>query len=254
AGMVIGRAVVRDAFGLDGSARMFSMMAVVQAIGPIAAPLLGGYVVMYMGWRAIFGLLCLLGAASFLGVLVILPESLPAAKRVPLNVRGVADAFGSLFRNRRFMVPCLAGGIAGASLYAFIGGSPFVLMPMYGMSATQYGWWFAMIAVGMGCGGQVGRVILRRTTPHRLLVAGVAFSTVFGGIVLLATLVYGMPPFWLFFTPLMLSLATCPIITANSQAIAMSESGENAGCGSSLIGGGGVRDWRHHHRLDRASS
>ncbi len=109
-------------------------------------------------------------------------------------------------------------------------------MKMYGFSATQYGWWFAIIAVGMGCGGQMGRVLLKRMTPHRLLVAGVAFAAVFGGIVLLMTRLFGLPPFWLFFAPLMLSLATCPIITANSQAIAMSESGENAGCASSLVG------------------
>ncbi len=236
AGMVIGRAVVQDVFDLKGTAKMFSMMAVVQAIGPIAAPLLGGYVVTYFGWRAIFGILFLLGAGSFAGVLAILPESLPRVRRVPLNPRGVAGAFGSLLRSRKFMVPCLAGGIAGSAMFAFIGGSPFVFMTLYGFSETQYGWLFAAIAVGMGFAGKFGQVLLTRSTPYRLLTAGVGGIALFGGVLLVSTLALGQPPFVVLFIPLVLALANMPSTTANSAAIAMSESGENAGCGSSLVG------------------
>lgn len=236
AGMIVGRAVVQDLFDLEGAARLFSMMAVVQAIGPIAAPLLGGYVVTYLGWRSIFGLLCLLGAGSFVAVLAVLPESLPPDRRVPLDFRNVAGAFGALLRNRRFMTPCLAGGVAGAAMFAFIGGSPSVLMTLYGYNETRYGWLFAAIAVGMGLGGQAGKMLLSRLTPHRLLAAGIGVCALFGAVLLALTLAMGLPPFALFFAPLALSLVTCPIITANSAAIAMSESGDNAGCGSSLVG------------------
>lgn len=236
AGMVIGRAVVQDIFDLKGAAKLFSMMAVVQAIGPIIAPLMGGYVVTYLGWRSIFGLLFLLGTGSFAAVLAILPESLPTARRVPLNFNNVVGAFGSLLRSRKFLTPCLAGGFAGAAVFAFIGGSPFVLMTLYGYNERQYGWLFALIAVGMGIGGQIGRMLLSRSTPHRLLAGGVGVCMVFGAVLLALTLVLGLPSFAVFFVLLALSMVTCPIITANSAAIAMSESGDNAGCGSSLIG------------------
>ncbi len=236
AGMVIGRAVVQDAFDLKGTAKMFSMMAVVQAIGPIAAPLLGGYVVTYLGWRSIFGILFLLGAGSFVAVLAILPESLPPDRRVALNPRGVLGAFGSLLRSRKFMVPCLAGGIAGSAMFAFIGGSPFVLMTLYGFSETQYGWLFAAIAIGMGFAGKFGQNLLTRMSPYKLLTVGVGGIALFGGILLAVTLGLGLPPFIVLFVPLILALANMPITTANSSAIAMSESGDNAGCGSSLVG------------------
>lgn len=236
AGMVVGRAVVQDIFDLSGAARMFSMMAAVQAIGPIAAPLLGSYVVAYLGWRSIFALLFLLGAASFAAVLLLLPESLPPEKRLAQKPREIAATFASLLRDGNFMLPCLAGGMAGAAMFAFIGGSPFVFMTMYGHSETGYGWLFAAIAVGMGLAGQSGGWLLARSTPRRLLTRGIAVSAVFSGILFILTLATGLPPFALFFAPLLLSLAACPIVIANSQALAMAESGPNAGCASSLVG------------------
>lgn len=236
AGMIIGRAVVRDTFDLAGSARMYSMMAVVQAIGPIVAPLMGGYIVAYFGWRSIFMLLFLLGAGSFVAVFALLPESLPEARRVPLNLRGVAGAFAQLLRSRKFMAPTFGSGFAGAAMFAFIGGSPFVLMNLYGFNERQYGWLFALVAIGMGIGGQAGRVMLMRSTPHRLITLGIGVCVLFGGALLVLTLALGLPPFPVFFGLLVLTMGSSPIILANSSAIAMSESGDNAGCGSSLVG------------------
>lgn len=134
------------------------------------------------------------------------------------------------------MVPCLAGGIAGSAMFAFIGGSPSVLMKLYGFSETQYGWLFAAIAIGMGFAGKFGQTLLMRSTPHKLLTGAAGGIALFGGILFALTLALGLPPFVVLFVPLVLALANMPATTANSAAIAMSESGENAGCGSSLVG------------------
>lgn len=235
-GMVVGRAVVNDLFDLNGAARMFSMMAVIQAIGPIAAPLLGSYVVTYLGWRSVFGILFLLGAGSFVASILFLPETLPPARRVAQSPGEIAGMFAGLLRNGRFMAPCLAGGIAGAAMFAFIGGSPFALMEVYKFSQTEYGWLFAAVAVGMGVAGQAGGWLLKRSTPHRMLATGVGITALFGGLLFFLNLGMGVPPFALFFAPLLLSLMATPIVNANSSAIAMSESGGNAGSASSLIG------------------
>ncbi len=226
AGMVVGRAIVKDCFDLKGAAKMFSMMAVVQAIGPIAAPLLGSYIVTYLGWRSNFSLLCLLGLGCFGAIYLYIPESQAAAQRQAQKPREIASTFIALLSYRKFLIPCLAGAVAGAALFAFIGGSPFVIMSIYGFSHTEYGWLFASIAVGMSVAGQAGSVLLKKTTPQRLLWYGVGITTVFGSVILFLTATMGVPPFPLFFIPLALALVCTPIIVANSAAVSMNEGGK----------------------------
>ncbi len=236
AGMIIGRAVIRDIFDIDRSAKILTMMMAVQAIGPIAAPIIGGYVLIITTWPSVFGLMVLLGVGCLIASHIVLPESLPAESRVRHNLGQVFSVFGALLKKRDFIVPCLAGALGGAGIFVFISASPFVLMTLYGLDEAQYGWAFATVGIGTTLLAQINHVLLKRFAPRQVLAGALVVMFLFGGAISALMLWQPLPNLMLLMGFLVMALGTVPMIYANSAAVAMAASGEFAGSASALIG------------------
>src|SRR5687767_7721269 len=121
--LVIPRAVVRDYFDERGSARMLSVLMLVMGLAPILAPLVGGQLLVNLGWRAVFWLLALYGAIWLVVVILFLPESLPEARRRRQPLATVLRMYGRLLRDRTYMGHVLSGGLIFSGLLAYIAGS-----------------------------------------------------------------------------------------------------------------------------------
>ncbi|GAB6035665.1 multidrug effflux MFS transporter [Fundidesulfovibrio butyratiphilus] len=233
AGMIIGRAVVRDLFQGQEAARVFSLMMLVQGVGPILAPVLGSLIMTFASWRWIlvfltgFGLFCL--ALTTFG----LPETLPESRRTRLGLGRLWRVLMALMVRRDFIVPTLSGGVALSSLFAFISGSPFVLMHLHGVSPGRYGLLFALNAAGMIVTGQINVLLLRRFRTVVLLRAALLLECCLAATLLAVADTTNLP---LFLLSLFSTLALVPIIGANSTALAMEASGRNAGNASTIIG------------------
>jgi DHA1 family bicyclomycin/chloramphenicol resistance-like MFS transporter len=76
AGVVLGRAMVRDLYEGHRAAQMMSTLITIMAIAPLLGPIIGGQVLVLSGWRAIFWTLVVIGLAMF-AALWTLPETLP---------------------------------------------------------------------------------------------------------------------------------------------------------------------------------
>ena len=138
-GMVVARAVVRDLYDHQESARVYSVLLMVMGIAPIVAPLAGGYLLAWLGWRSIFWVLALFGVACLIAVKAALPETIPRnMPRVPLSA--ALTNYASLLADRRYLGYALSGGFGQAGMFAYISGSPFVLIDLYGVPAHYYGW------------------------------------------------------------------------------------------------------------------
>jgi DHA1 family bicyclomycin/chloramphenicol resistance-like MFS transporter len=102
AGVVLARAVIADRASGVAAARLFAVMMMIQGVAPVLAPLVGGGLVTAVGWRGVFGILAALSALMIVGVLLRVPETLPAERRT----RGLA-AFGrdarAVLTNRRYL-------------------------------------------------------------------------------------------------------------------------------------------------------
>ena len=118
AGLVIARAVVRDLFEAQQAARMFSLMMLVMGSAPILAPIAGGHLLVWLGWRSIFWTLAGFGALCLLGAVAWLPETRPHGARTSDGVLGALRAYGRLLRDRSFVGYALAGGFAQAGMFA----------------------------------------------------------------------------------------------------------------------------------------
>lgn len=233
AGMVIGRAIVNDLFPPGESARVLSLMMIMMTIAPIVAPVIGSVILAFAGWRAIFGFV--LAFSLLCGFLVwrYVPETLPENKRHPLNLSHILRTYAMLLRQRAFIMPALAGGAGIACMFAFITGSPFIFMGLFGVNEQQYGWLFGMNAFGLVVGAQINRMCLKRWPAPRVLSVGLAVNLC-ASLALLA--IAGTSHLALFLVPLWFAVASLGMIGANAAAIAMSASGKVAGSGSALIG------------------
>lgn len=235
AGMVIARSVVRDRFDARESARVFSLLMLVMGLAPITAPLIGGQLLVFAGWRAIFWLLCGFGLLCVLLVAFALPESLPPERRSSTGLSAVPAIYGRILADRRFLGYAVAGGLASAAMFAYIAGSPFVVIELYGVSPQQFGWIFGANALGLIIASQLNRRLLNRfdgTTIVRatlLLSAGAALLLVLAA----GTGLGGLPGL---LAPLFVCIAAGGLIGPNTTAAALAPYGRAAGSASAMLG------------------
>lgn len=235
AGVVISRSVVRDLFDQHQSARMYSFLMLVMGLAPILAPLIGGQILLFLGWRAIFAVLAAFGLACFAMVLIALPETLPAERRARTGLGQAVRVYGSLLTDGRFMGFALAGGLASAAMFAYISGSPFVFIELNGVPPERYGLLFGANAMGLIAASQLNRRLLSRHSGTRIL--SVALAVTAGSSVLLAaTTAAGAGGFPVMLVLLFTCIASTGLVQPNTTAAAMAPHGSQAGSAAALIG------------------
>jgi MFS transporter, DHA1 family, multidrug resistance protein len=233
--IVVARAVVRDYFDERDSARVLSLLMLVMGVAPILAPLLGGQLVGLFGWRSIFWTLAAFATACLVAVSFTLPESLPPERRLRQSSATVLRLYGSLLANRQFMAPVLAGSLISAGMFAYIAGSPFVFMAIFGVSPAHFGLFFGSNALGLIAASQINARLVRRIAPARILTV-VLIVTAGAGLVLLGTGATGIGGFPGLLVPLFLFVASLGFVAPNATALAMGPQGRNAGSASALLG------------------
>lgn len=234
AGMVLSRAIVSDKCDAVASAKVFSQLMLVMGLAPILAPMLGGVLVNVSGWQSIFLALSLFSAACLVAVGLGLPESLPAhVPRQPLS--GALRQYLRLFGDRVFVGHALTGGIAIAGMFAYIAGSPFVFIKLYGVPAEHYGWLFGTNAAGFILMAQVNARLLAKRGPAFLLARAVWLYLV-AALALLVVAALRPAQLWPLLVPLFVCIASLGCIIPNASACAMSGQGTRAGSASALMG------------------
>lgn len=235
AGMVIARSVVRDYFDANESARVFSLLMLVMGLAPITAPLIGGQLLAFVSWRAIFWVLVGFGLLCLLAVVLFLPESLPAERRSGAGIGAALRIYGRLLADRQFLGYALAGGLTSAAMFAYIAGSPFVVIELYGVSPQQYGWIFGANALGLILAAQVNRRLLA-AFDGATIVSGTLLVSAGAALLLVlvaATGVGGLPALLI---PLFVCIASGGFVGPNTTAAALVPYGQSAGSASALLG------------------
>ena len=237
AGTVIARAIVRDHFDTDHGARVMSLMMLVTGLAPLLAPLVGGQVQALAGWRAVFWVLTGFGAVCLAAVLLRLPESNPAARRAG-GARGLAPilaGYAGVLRSPVAVGNIAAGGFAFAGMFAYIAGTPFVYIELFGVPPQAYGLLFGLNVVGMMTGSLLNsRLVLGRgAAPMMRLGLAVACA---GGLVLLATAATGASGLVGIVVPLFFYVGLLGLIASNAMARASRPFPAHAGTVAALFG------------------
>jgi MFS transporter, DHA1 family, multidrug resistance protein len=235
AGMVVARSVVRDRFEQQDAARVFSWLILVMGLAPITAPLIGGQLLAVSGWRAIFWLLAGFGLVCLALVLFFLPETLPAERRVRAGLGEVFRVYGGLLADRHFLGFALAGGLVSAAMFAYIAGSPFVVIELYGVSPQQYGWIFGTNALGLIAASQLNRRLLASYEGTTIL-RGALTLAAGASVVLVLVAATGFGGLGGLLAPLFVCIASGGLVGPNATAAALAPHGRIAGSASALLG------------------
>ncbi len=235
AGVVVSRAIVRDFFDVTESAKVFSALMLVMGVAPIIAPMLGGIIAVSLGWRYIFYILILFTLFLLIASIFYLPPVREGNKEHSLRLGRILRNYYDIVRNPTFFAYGISGSITYGSLFAYISGSPYVYMKVFGLSELQYSWAFGLNALGLIIGSQTNRYWLKKTNNHRITITAL-LCLLF--ISILLTLGIGMN----LFSPVMsMFLIFCfvsflGIINPNTVALAMEPFANNAGSASALMG------------------
>ncbi len=235
AGVVIARAVVRDRFDARTSAKVYSLLMLVMGLAPILAPIIGGWILVLAGWRAIFGALILFGLITLTLSWRYLPETRPADTLGSAGIGAALRVYGELLRDRHFIGYALSGGFALGGMFAYITGSPHVFIELYGVPAQSFGWLFGLNALGLIASSQYNRRLLTHHSADALL-RRANRATVLLGLGLLAVAAGGWGGLPVLLIPLFGYIASIGFTGPNAMACALADQGGRAGSASALIG------------------
>jgi MFS transporter, DHA1 family, multidrug resistance protein len=176
AGMVLGRAIVRDTAPPQGAARRLALMNLMVTLGPGAAPIVGGAMASTLGWRSIFFFLAALGLSNALFAWRLLPET--GATGASVKASALARDYRRLIASPAFLGYAIGGGCATTSMYAFIACAPFVFGEQLHRSAQEIGIYIAILVSGVWLGSFLMSRLIVTIPMARLLIGANAMSGV----------------------------------------------------------------------------
>jgi DHA1 family bicyclomycin/chloramphenicol resistance-like MFS transporter len=234
-GVVISSAVVRDRFGHQESARVFSMLLTLRGVGPIVAPIVGGAITTFLGWRAIFWALAVFGAAIGLAVLLALEETRPAAVAERARTETPLRAIAQSLKNPRIVGYGLTNGLNFACMFAWIAAAPYLIIGAFKVPVLWFGWIFAVNAMGFMAASQINRRLLRRLRSDRIMTWG-AGGAMAAAAILLADALTGLGGPLGVMVPLFFVVASLGFVSTNAMAGGLSVDPSRAGTVSALLG------------------
>ena len=179
AGVVISRAIVRDLFDGPAAQRLMSHITMMFALAPAVAPMIGGRLQFWFGWRSVFVFLVLMTFTLWLACWRLLPETLPVARRQSLHAGYLARTYWKVLSSPVFLMAC--GGLAlnFAGFFIYIMAAPVFLIQHLGVAETEFIWLFGPAMLGLVGGSWLsgryaGKLSVRQTIWRGYLVMGTA--------------------------------------------------------------------------------
>jgi MFS transporter, DHA1 family, multidrug resistance protein len=223
AGLVVGRATVRDLYGEDGAAaQIIAGLSIVLTLLQALAPIPGGYLQAWIGWRANFAAVAVLAVVALALVLRYVPQSSPPegssqSETVALLARTMRASYRSLLQTRRFVAYALTAAGAHAGFHIFTAGAPAVLIIGLGIPPQDYGYYASLPPIGFLVGSFLSSRLTRRLGVDNLIVIGSAVLIPAGfAMVALAALHLASP--YAIVGPMILICCGSGLITPNAIA------------------------------------
>ena len=234
-GVVISSAIVRDRFGHQESARIFSILMTARGLGPLIAPVVGGVIVTYLGWRAIFGALGVFGSCILLWVFLGLKETRTAAVAERARQESPLKAYAAALRNRTILGYMATNGLNFASMFAWIAAAPYLIIGVYKVAPLWFGWIFGINAAGFMVASQINRRLLRRIPADRIM-TWAAIGAALAALVLLADALTGFGGALGVMVPLFFVVSSLGFVSTNAMAGGLAVDPSRAGTVSALMG------------------
>ena len=234
-GPVVGRAIVRDVYGREDSARVMSYIATAMALAPAVGPIVGGQLEVLFGWRSGFIAMLLYGLFALVLVLALLKESNRYKDPQATRPGRLATNYRALLTNRLFVSYCAINAASFAGLFAFISGSSFVIIEVLGVDPAYFGYCFFIFVLGFMGGAFTSGKLSRRVGADRLILIGTGLTALSG--MLGAGLAFtGVLTLWAILVPIFPFMLGMGMVLPNAFASAIGPFPRMAGSASALLG------------------
>ena len=224
AASVVINALMRDMFTKDEFSRSMSFVVLVMTVAPLLAPIMGGMMMLWFSWHAIFWTIMIAALIAALLVLFFIRETLPKERRQPFRLRIMLGQFVTLFRQKRVLCYMVASGFSFAGMFSFLSAGSFVYIQLYGLTELEFGYCFALNIVFLFIMTTINSRYVRR----------------FGALNMLRTWLVLAASADLGFVALMIGVAcyvgNIAMITSNAMAVILDDYPHMAGTASSLAG------------------
>jgi DHA1 family bicyclomycin/chloramphenicol resistance-like MFS transporter len=235
AGFVIGRAIVRDRCEPHEAARAFATLMAVVAIGPIIAPMLGGWVVTAVGWRGVFVFQALLAIVLLIMMHTLLTETLPPEAARPLHPLHIARRYAHLLADPVLVGYSMVSGFGMGTLFCYVTGAPIVMASSYGLSPQQFGWMLGLNGLAFMTASRINMLELRNRTPKQVLSASVRWPLAVSALFLILAFTLHLP-LWAVIALQLLFFVSTARTMPHTSALALAPHGKEAGAASALMG------------------
>lgn len=233
-GVSVSRALVRDVFSGERSARIMNMIGILLALGPAIAPTLGGLTMEFFGWHAIFVVMVLLGVIVMLVTIFALRETV---KRDLSRIRpkALVESYASLFRSPYFVLCCLVIAGTSGAIYTQATVLAFILMERVGMTPTQFGLGMLMQTANFMGGAILMRRLIPRFGAARMVPVGLCFIAA-GSISMGVLLRLYEPTYLLVMVPVGIYAFGIALVMPAMMTAALAPFSRNAGAASAMMG------------------
>lgn len=235
AGIATSRAIVRDLFVGQTSARIMNRIGLLVGLVPAFSPAVGSLLLTFADWRAIFVLMFVYAVLVVGVVFYLLPETNKSMDHALIEPRRIVGSYHTLLRDRRFAAPAALMGLVLGGIYTLPSLLPFVLIDRIGLTPIQY----ALVMIVQTCALLAGNLwvgrLLRSISARKLIPFGIVII-VASGTGFAASRAMTNPPLLAFVLPAMLWVFGLPFVTPGTMTSALSHFPRIAGAASSLIG------------------
>ncbi len=168
AGNVVARAMVRDLFEGVAAQRVMAQVQMIFGIAPAVAPIIGGWL-LGIHWQAIFIFLFIYASGALIASQMMLPETVPHEKRVPLSSKQVISGYKKTFSDAEFTKLVFAVGANFAGFFVYVLASPVFLIDHLGLNQHQFGYMFIPTVCGMVLGSYLARHSAGKHASHKVI-------------------------------------------------------------------------------------
>lgn len=233
-GITISRAIVRDQFVGEQAARILNLIGIFLAVGPAAAPSIGGLALSLSGWQTIFALMIAFGVVTSVVTILFMPETTVPDRKL-IQPRHLIGAYGRLLRDSRVMLPAVIMAGTVGSLYAQAAMLPFIMIDRVGLTPTQFGIGMLMQSGSFFLGSLLLRVFSKRLGPARSVRVGCGLIALGGSLVALSVALLE-PSFLSIMGPIAFSTFGFAFISPQITTAGLAPHPDIAGSAAALIG------------------
>jgi MFS transporter, DHA1 family, multidrug resistance protein len=171
-GLTVGRAMIRDSFEGEDAQRLMSYSTMMFALAPALAPLVGGWIALGYGWRAVFTFLGLYAWVLALCCFFFLPETLSSSKRHPLEIRPLFSAYAGFFTSKQFWRVSGAQALNFQGFFLYILAAPALILSLLKLTPNDFYWVFIPATLGTLVGAAGSARASGRRSPKAMIRLG----------------------------------------------------------------------------------